>query len=116
MFWLGKFTATQQNYPVHELELYVIKESLKKFKYQLHGTKFRIYTDDKSLEHLMKQKDLSRRQSRWLEEINEFDFSIIHVPGKENVLADVLSCMYSDEPRGMVRSKTQYLSKDEPVE
>ncbi|QRV92243.1 Transposon Ty3-I Gag-Pol polyprotein [Ceratobasidium sp. AG-Ba] len=116
MFWSGKFTPTQQNYPVHELELYAIKESLEKFRYQLHGVKFRIYTDNKSLEHLMTQKSLSPRQARWLEVINEFDFTITHIPGKENKVADALSRMYSDEPEGMVRAESEYLPEDDETE
>ncbi|QRV81672.1 Transposon Ty3-I Gag-Pol polyprotein [Ceratobasidium sp. AG-Ba] len=116
MFWSGKFTPTQQNYPVHELELYAIKESLEKFKYQLYGVKFRIYTDNKSLVHLMSQKNLSPRQARWLEVINEFDFDIIHIAGEENKVADALSRMYSDEPEGMVRAESEYLKEDEDSE
>ncbi|QRV79630.1 Transposon Ty3-I Gag-Pol polyprotein [Ceratobasidium sp. AG-Ba] len=116
MFWSGKFTATQQNYPVHELELYAIRESLEKFQYQLYGTKFRIYTDNKSLVHLMTQKNLSPRQARWLEFINEFYFDIIHITGEENKVADALSRMYADEPEGMVRAKSEYLKEDEDSE
>ncbi|QRV84578.1 Transposon Ty3-I Gag-Pol polyprotein [Ceratobasidium sp. AG-Ba] len=116
MFWSGKFTPTQQNYPVHELELYAIKELLEKFKYQLYRVHFRIYTDNKSLVHLMTQKNLSPRQARWLEAINEFNFTIIHIAGEENKVADTLSRMYVDEPEGMVRAKSEYLKEDEDSE
>ncbi|KAG8715454.1 hypothetical protein FRC09_016601 [Ceratobasidium sp. 395] len=47
MFWSGKSAPMQQNYPVHELELYAIEESLARFQYQLHSAKFRIHTDNK---------------------------------------------------------------------
>lgn len=55
------------------------------------------------------QKSLSPRQARWLEEISEFNFEIIHVPGAQNLLADTLSRLYSDEPCGTVHAVSEYL-------
>ncbi len=48
-FWSGKFSSAQRNYPVHELELLAIVESLKRFRHLLHGIKFRIFTDTRAL-------------------------------------------------------------------
>ncbi|KAJ3554430.1 hypothetical protein NP233_g12425 [Leucocoprinus birnbaumii] len=90
-FWSGKFNAAQQNYPVHECELLAIVESLKRFRHLLQGVKFRIFTDHKGLEWLTTQKKLSPRQARWLEEIGDFDFEIVYIPGETNVVADALS-------------------------
>jgi len=111
-FWSGKFTSAQQNYPVHEQELLVIIESLKRFRTQLLGLEFRICTDHKALEFIMTQKALSPRQYRWVSILNEFDFVIQYIPGETNVLADSLSRIYSHEPVGVVRSPTEYVSKD----
>ena len=36
------------------------------------------------------QPNLSKRQARWLDFIAEFDFEIVHRPGKSNVVADAL--------------------------
>ncbi|QRW12655.1 Transposon Ty3-I Gag-Pol polyprotein [Ceratobasidium sp. AG-Ba] len=113
MFWSAKFTATQQNYPVHELELLAIKESMRKFQYQLHGVRFRVFTDNKSLEHLLTQKNLSARQARWLEFINQFDFDIVHIPGVDNKVADALSRIYADEPEGMTRAESEYMPEED---
>ncbi|EJD42916.1 DNA/RNA polymerase, partial [Auricularia subglabra TFB-10046 SS5] len=55
-FWSGKFNPAQQNYPVHELELLAIVESLKRFRGMLHGARFRICTDHKALQYFMSQK------------------------------------------------------------
>lgn len=110
VFWSGKFNSAQQNYPVHEQELLAIVESLKRFRHLLQGMKFRVYTDHKGLEWIATQKKLSPRQARWLEEISDFDFEIVHVPGVQNQLADALSRMYSDEPQGTVRAASEYAS------
>ncbi len=113
MFWSGKFSSAQQNYPAHELELLAIVESLKRFRHLLHGIKFRIFTDHKGLEWLTTQKKWSPRQARWLEAISEFDFEIVYLPGDKNVVADALSRIYSDEPKGTVRATSEYLAVQE---
>ncbi|OJT02036.1 Retrovirus-related Pol polyprotein from transposon 17.6 [Trametes pubescens] len=111
-FWSGKFIPAQQNYPVHEQELLAIVESLKRFRPLLYGATFRICTDHKALEYLMSQKHLSPRQHRWMDVLNEFKFSIHYIPGETNVLADALSRIYSDEPTGIERAHSEYLSDD----
>ncbi|KAG8725310.1 hypothetical protein FRC09_002672 [Ceratobasidium sp. 395] len=116
MFWSGKFTPTQQNYPVHTLELYAIKELLAKFQYQLYGTKFRIHTDNKSLINILTQKNLSGRQARWLEAMNQFNFTIIHIPGEENKVADALLRIYADEPEGSMPALSKYVPDDNDSE
>ena len=39
----------------------------------------------------MNLKDPHGRISRWMMELNEFHFQLEHIPGKENILPDVLS-------------------------
>ena len=115
-FWSGKWNSAQQNYPVHEQELLALIETLKRFRGILHGTKFTVRTDHKALIHLMKQKDLSPRQHRWLDILNEFDFTIEYIPGETNELADALSRIYSDEQEGVIRAESEYvIDQDDPI-
>jgi len=92
-FWSGKFNSAQQHYPVHELELLAIVESLKQIAHLLQELIFRIYTNHKGLEWITTQKKLSPWQACWLEVLVDFDFEIIHVPGKMNQLADTCIAM-----------------------
>jgi len=113
-FWSGKWNSAQQNYPVHELELLALVETLKRFRGVLHGTKFMVRTDHRALEHFMKQKTLSARQHRWIDVLSEFDFEIQYIPGDTNGFADALSRIYSDEAQGVVRASSEYVDdKDE---
>ncbi|KAJ3474431.1 hypothetical protein NLI96_g12462 [Meripilus lineatus] len=112
-FWSGKFNSAQQNYPVHEQELLAIVESLKRFRPLLHGARFRICTDHKGLEFIKTQKHLSPRQHRWVDVLNEFDYDIQYIPGETNVLADALSRIYSDEPVGIERAKSEYVQDND---
>nr|GEX01565.1 reverse transcriptase domain-containing protein [Tanacetum cinerariifolium] len=50
-----------------------------------------VFTDHKSLQHNLNQKDLNMRQRRWLELLSDYDCEICYHPGKENVVADALS-------------------------
>jgi hypothetical protein len=111
-FWSAKFNSAQQNYPVHDRELLAIVELLKRFRYMLLGAKFLIWTDHKPLKYLRTQANLSPRQSRWLETISEFYYEIRYIKGKENVMADTLSRMYSNESKGVVRAKSEYIHED----
>src|SRR5215218_9949115 len=41
--------------------------------------------------YLPTQPLLSRRQARWTEFLQEYDYTIEHIPGKKNVVADAIS-------------------------
>nr|GEW41014.1 putative reverse transcriptase domain-containing protein [Tanacetum cinerariifolium] len=59
---------------------------------QLQGpTKCTVFTDHKSLQHILDQKELNMRQHRWLELLSDYDCEIRYHPGKENIVADALS-------------------------
>ena len=90
-FWSGKWSSAQQNYPMHKLKLLALIETLKRFRGILHGTQFTVWTDHKVLIHLKKQRDLSPRQHRWLDILNEFYFEIEYIPGESNQFTDALS-------------------------
>lgn len=55
------FKGAELNYPVHEKEMLAIIRALKRWKVDLLGSPFLIYTDHKTLENFDQQKDLSRR-------------------------------------------------------
>ncbi|GJT57133.1 putative reverse transcriptase domain-containing protein [Tanacetum coccineum] len=50
-----------------------------------------VFTDHKSLQHILDQKELNMRQRRWLELLSDYDCDIRYHPGKANVVADALS-------------------------
>ncbi|GJY33788.1 putative reverse transcriptase domain-containing protein [Tanacetum coccineum] len=54
-------------------------------------TKCTMFTDHKSLQHILYKKELNMRQHRWLELLTDYDCEIRYHPGKANVVADALS-------------------------
>jgi len=79
------------NYPVHDLELVATVFALRIWRHYLYGSPVQIFTDHKSLRHLMTQKELNMRQRNWVELIKNYDCVIEYHPGKANVVADTLS-------------------------
>ena len=52
---------------------------------------FEVWTDHANLQYFKKPQKLNRRQARWLTELQEFHFTLHHIPGKQNSKADILS-------------------------
>ncbi|GKA12288.1 putative reverse transcriptase domain-containing protein [Tanacetum coccineum] len=50
-----------------------------------------LFTDHKSLQHILDQKELNMRQCRWLELLADYNYEIRYHLGKANVVADALS-------------------------
>ncbi|GJR72247.1 putative reverse transcriptase domain-containing protein [Tanacetum coccineum] len=81
----------EENYTTHDLELGAVVFALKIWRHYLYGTKCTVFTDHKSLQHILDQKELNMRQRHWLELLADYDCEIRYHPGKANVVADALS-------------------------
>ncbi|GJX99716.1 putative reverse transcriptase domain-containing protein [Tanacetum coccineum] len=81
----------EENYTTHDLELGAVVSALKIWRHYLYGTKCTVFTDHKSLQHILDQKELNMRQRRWLELLADYDCEIRYHPGKMNVVTDALS-------------------------
>nr|GEV06840.1 reverse transcriptase domain-containing protein [Tanacetum cinerariifolium] len=82
----------EKNYTTHNLELGAVVFTLKIWRHYLYEIKCTVFTDHKSLQHILDQKELNMRQRRWLELLSDYDREIRDHPGKANVVADALSC------------------------
>nr|GEV68883.1 reverse transcriptase domain-containing protein [Tanacetum cinerariifolium] len=80
----------EKNYTTHDLELGAVVFALKMRRQYLYDTKCFMFTDHKSLQHILDQKKLNMRQCRWLEMLSDYDHEILIHPGKANVVADAL--------------------------
>ncbi|GKE68393.1 retrovirus-related pol polyprotein from transposon 17.6, partial [Tanacetum coccineum] len=81
----------EENYTTHDLELGAVVFALKIWRHYLYSTKCTVFTDHKSLQHILDQKELNMIQRRWLELLTDYDCEICYHPGKANVVADALS-------------------------
>jgi hypothetical protein len=89
----------EAQYSVTKLEGLAISFGLAKFRHYLIGHHFKLYTDHKALINLFHMKNdlFSHTMITWLEQILEYDFELIHIPGIHNFLPDKLSRIYEDE-------------------
>nr|GFC56152.1 putative reverse transcriptase domain-containing protein [Tanacetum cinerariifolium] len=88
----------EKTYTTHDLELGAVVFALKIWRHYLYGTKCTVFTDHKSLQHILDQKELNMRQRRWLELLSDYDCDIYYHIGKANVVADALSRKEREPP------------------
>ncbi|GJY50816.1 putative reverse transcriptase domain-containing protein [Tanacetum coccineum] len=88
----------EENYTTHDLELEAVIFALKIWRHYLYGTKCTVFTDHKSLQHILRQKELNMRQRRWLKLLADYDCEICYHPGKANIVADALTRKKQTKP------------------
>lgn len=65
--------------------------AIERFRHYIWGRHFVVYTDHEALTYLFNQNKPGSRLLRWKLLLSEFDFEIIHRPGKSDVVSDCLS-------------------------
>ena len=81
----------EQNYPTHDMEFAAVVFALKIWRNYLYGEEFEVYSDHKSLKYIFTKRDLNMRQRKWMEFLEDYDFTLHYHPSKANVVADALS-------------------------
>nr|GEU70424.1 putative reverse transcriptase domain-containing protein [Tanacetum cinerariifolium] len=92
--FIDKILIYSKNKEEHKEHLKLILELLKKEEL----TKCTMFTDHKSLQHILDQIEQNMRKRRWLELLSDYDCEIRYHLGKENVVADALSRKDRDKP------------------
>nr|GEW60915.1 putative reverse transcriptase domain-containing protein [Tanacetum cinerariifolium] len=75
----------EKNYTTHDLELGALVFALKIWRHYLYGTKCTMFTDHKSIQHILDQKELNMKQHHWLKLLSDYDCEIRYHPRKANV-------------------------------
>jgi transposase InsO family protein len=85
--------GAELNWSTFEQEGFAIHQALKKFEYLLRDVKFTLRTDHRNLLYMnMKASD---KVLRWKLDIQQFDFDVEHIPGPDNIVADLYSRLCS---------------------
>ena len=100
----------ERNYSATDREYLALVWGIKKFRNYLYGRHFICKTDHKPLLSMVKSQPINSRHSRYLQFLEEYNFSLEYIPGRDNVMADLLSRDTTDdtvEPSRGTRDKSQ---------
>ena len=83
----------KQNYDIYDWELLTIIHAIKAFHYLLLEAqeKFLIRSNHENLKYIKSPQKISARQARWHKFLQDYNFELIHFPGKSNTIANLLS-------------------------
>jgi len=107
-FFSGLFTGAELRWSTLEQEAFAVKQTCMKGQHLLRRPGgFWVFTDHRNLVFLLStelaprdgHRQASDRVERWRVAMSMFQYSIRHVPGKDNVLADLLTRWGSPETR-----------------
>lgn len=92
VFYFSKRTTeVESKYHSFELETLAIIYALRRFRPYLQGIRFKIVTDCQALAQTLNKKETSPRISRWVLELQEFDYILEHRAGIRMMHVDALS-------------------------
>ena len=90
-YYSRAMSRPERNYCVTRKELLAMLSAVSHFHPYLYGRKFLVRTDHSSLQWLLRFKEPEGQIARWLEKLQQYDFSVAHRAGKAHGNADALS-------------------------
>jgi hypothetical protein len=92
-YYSRKLHDPETRYPTYDRELFAIRDAVVHWKCNLHGAAvpFTVYTDHATLRHILTQSHLTIRQMDALAILQNYDYTVKHLPGAKNQAADALS-------------------------
>ena len=97
---------SEQNYSATKKECLAVVWGIKNFCNYLIANHFKVYTDHYSLQWLRSMKNKFALLHRWAAELEDYDFQILHQPGKNQGHVDALSRLPMDKVQFLGPEKT----------
>ncbi|CAB1098409.1 unnamed protein product [Ectocarpus sp. CCAP 1310/34] len=95
-YYSKRFKAGQRHYSPTMKECTAVVWALTHWRPYLWGRQITCHTDHQALTYLYHMQDTSNMLTRWAICLQNFDFTVKHVPGKLNVVPDTLSRIFSE--------------------
>lgn len=89
-------TTAEANYTATEKECLAVVWALRYFRPYIHGASLTIFTDHMALKAIVSSSNPKGRIARWIMELDAYEFTVIHRRGMDNLDADALSRVYSN--------------------
>jgi hypothetical protein len=108
-YFSKKLNPSECNYEIYDKEMLAIVRCLEEWDAELRSVlSFQIRTDHRNLEYFMTVRKLNERQMRWSLVLSKFNFTIMYLPGKKNLMADALSRREQDMPGRLYDERIQH--------
>lgn len=104
------FQNGEKNKAIIEKELLAIYHSIIAFRAYVYNKKFTVYTDHKPLIYLFAMKNATSKLVRIRMELEEYDFDICYIRGKDNIQADALSRIPFSEIKNLAEDSKSVLA------
>lgn len=87
------FTATERNYQIYDRELLAIICAFEAWRHYLDGAEqpVEVLSNHKNLTYFRSAQKLNHRKARWSLFLSQFNYRLVHQPGKTLAQADALS-------------------------
>ncbi len=94
IYYSKNLSLAECNYEIYDKKLLAIIQAFKHWWSELKLTELSIkmFIDHQALMSLMKNKELSRRQMRWVQKLVDFNFKIMYCSDKQNIKVNALTC------------------------
>ena len=103
----------EKNYDTHDKELTAVIFGFKCGRPLFLGATHTIHvrTDHKNLQYFCDPRKITEHQARWIEFLQDFDYTLEHIPGSTNTMADLL-LRRKDLNKGVDSNKPRILLPD----
>jgi RNase H-like domain found in reverse transcriptase len=85
-------TKEQRNYDTGDRELLAIVQALKEWRHYIQGSGHTtiVLSDHDNLWHFKVPQTIRQGMAQWTQYLSEFNIKLVHIPGKQNIQADLL--------------------------
>ncbi|GBM37612.1 Retrovirus-related Pol polyprotein from transposon 17.6 [Araneus ventricosus] len=84
-------TSSERNYSTTKREALAVVWALEKFRGYVEGAPITVVSDHQPLKWLLSLKSPTGRLARWSLQLQPYDLTVEYIPGKANVIVDMLS-------------------------
>ena len=89
-YYSRSISKSERKYAVNRKEMLALVEALRHFRCYLLGKILKVRTDHSALQWLRTFRDPGGQVPQWIERLAEYDFDLVHCPGKQHSNADAL--------------------------
>ena len=110
IYYSKNLSFAECNYEIYDKKLLAIICVFKHWRSELKLTELliKMFTDHQALTSLMKDKELSRRQMRWVQKLVDFNFKIMYRSGKQNIKVNALTRRVDSVSRSLENKQCRY--------